>query len=241
MIRLYQFPGVWGLPNASPFCLKVETYLRLAEIPYEIKAVMDPRKAPKGKFPIIEIDGKTIADSEIIIDYLKGKFGDSLDKNLSQEQRVLAHLIDNSFAERIYWIMLYLRWQYEPNWPLVKKTFFAKLPAFPKLFVPNLVRRATVKSLHAQGMGRHTYDEVLEMGYKTLDAITEVLGDKKYFFGEEPSSIDATAFAFLINIVMTPYDDALKAHLTKFKNVESYCDRMWSNFYPELTKPLVKS
>ncbi len=49
MIILYQFPAVWGLPNASPFCMKVETYLRMTEIPYEPKLVMDPRKSPKGK------------------------------------------------------------------------------------------------------------------------------------------------------------------------------------------------
>jgi glutathione S-transferase len=239
MITLYQFPGVWGLTNASPFCLKVETYLRLAEIPYEIKAIMDPRNAPKGKLPFIKIDNKTIADSELIIDFLKAKFGDSLDKNLSREQKALSVLIDDSFTEHLYWIIVYSRWQYEPNWLEVKKTFFAKLSPFAKLFIPNLVRRKTIKTLYAQGIGRHSYDEILEMGYKTLDAIAEILGEKKFFFGDDPSTIDATAFAFLANIVWTPYDDALKTHVNKFKNILVYCDRMWSTFYPELAKPFI--
>ena len=71
MITLYQFSPVWGLPNTSPFCLKVETYLRMTEVPYEIKFVMDPRKSPKGKLPVIKMNGETIPDSELIIDYLK--------------------------------------------------------------------------------------------------------------------------------------------------------------------------
>lgn len=237
MITLYQFPGVWGLPNASPFCLKVETYLRMAEIPYEIRFVMDPRKSPKGKLPFIKIDDKTIPDSELIIDYLKGKFGDSLDRNLDKEQKALSVLLDNTFSERLYWIMLYMRWQDENGWAHLRGPFFEKLPTFAKLFVPNAVRKSMKKALHIQGMGRHSYDEVLQMGYKTLDAIATVLAGKKYFHGNELTSIDATAFGFLANIVWLPYDDALKMHLHKYKNILIFCDKMWSTFYPELAKP----
>jgi hypothetical protein len=35
MIKLYQFPPNLGLPNMSPLCMKVETYLRMAALPYE--------------------------------------------------------------------------------------------------------------------------------------------------------------------------------------------------------------
>ncbi|ARG96975.1 glutathione S-transferase family protein [Legionella micdadei] len=237
MITLYQFPGIWGLPNASPFCLKVETYLRMAEIPFEIRFVRDPRKAPKGKLPFIKIDGKTLADSEMIIDYLKRKFGDFLDRNLNKEQKALTVILDNTFAERLYWIMVYMRWQYEPNWPVVKKAFFDKMPALSKLVIPTVVRKNILKTLYSQGIGRHKYEEILEMGYRTLDAIADLLGEKKYFHGNEPSTIDAIAFPFLANIVWVPYVDALKTHLNKHENVLRFCDRMWSSFYPEFPKP----
>ena len=36
MIKLYQFKPAWGLPNPSPFCMKVETYLRMAGLSYEV-------------------------------------------------------------------------------------------------------------------------------------------------------------------------------------------------------------
>jgi hypothetical protein len=32
-IVLHQFYRSFGLPNASPFCMKLETYLRMAELP----------------------------------------------------------------------------------------------------------------------------------------------------------------------------------------------------------------
>lgn len=237
MIILYQFAPVWGLPNTSPFCLKIETYLRMTEIPYEVKFVMDPRKSPKGKLPVIQLNGEKIPDSELIIDYLKVKFGDVLDKNLNQEQKALSLLLDNLFAERLYWIMLYTRWLDDNAWPYIKRDFFAKLPSIAKYIIPNAVRKQMKKTAYAQGIGRHTLDEVLQMGYKTIDAIAVILGEKKYFHGEELTSIDATAFAFLANIIWLPYNDKLKTYLSNYKNLVTFCEKMWGSFYPEIAKP----
>ncbi|CEK10027.1 glutathione S-transferase family protein [Legionella hackeliae] len=237
MITLYQFPSIWGLPNASPFCLKVETYLRLAEMPYEIRFVRNPAKAPKGKLPFIKIDEKTIPDSELIIDYLINKFGDPLDRNLSKEQKAFSILLDNTFSERLYWIMVYWRWQDEKGWAHVKDAYFAKLPGLARLFIPNAVRKAMRKALYLQGIGRHTAEEVAQMGYKTLDAIAAMLGEKKYFHGNDLTSIDATAFAFLANIAWLPFEDPLKNCLQNHTNLLGFCERIWSNFYPEIPKP----
>ena len=44
-IVFWQLSPCWGLPNASPFCLKLETWLRMAKIPYEAKSVTGPPTA----------------------------------------------------------------------------------------------------------------------------------------------------------------------------------------------------
>lgn len=79
MIRLHQFPPAYGLPNGSPFCMKVENYLRMTGIPYEVVDDFDLAKAPKGKLPYIEDAERVIADSALILDYLKAAYGDPLD------------------------------------------------------------------------------------------------------------------------------------------------------------------
>ena len=56
MLTVYKFGSAWGHPDVSPFVVKLETYLRLAAIPYEAK-VGDPRKAPKKKIPYVVDDG----------------------------------------------------------------------------------------------------------------------------------------------------------------------------------------
>ena len=82
MITLFQIPGGWGEPSASPFCVKLECYLRMAG--HEFKNEMgDPRKAPRGKVPWIDDDGSVICDSQLAIEHLKKKHGDPLDAKLS--------------------------------------------------------------------------------------------------------------------------------------------------------------
>jgi len=83
MIKLYQFKPAWGLPNPSPFCMKVETYLRMAGLSYEVIHGAVPFKAPKKKLPYIEDGTQVVADSGFIFKYLKQTYGDELDENLS--------------------------------------------------------------------------------------------------------------------------------------------------------------
>ena len=235
MITLYQFHRIWGLPNASPFCMKVETYLRMTKLPYDVKFISNPQQAPKGKLPYIQIDGKNYPDSEFIIDELKHRYGDELDKDLTKEQRALAVLIDNVFCERLYWVVVYLRWKTDAGWATIKPAYFGHLPTIPTLFVPAMVRKSMIKALDYQGTGRHGLDEVIHQGCKTIEALTELLGDKPFFFGDKPTSVDATAFAFIANLLMSPVNDSLKQHALKIDTVKAYCDRMWELFYSDFS------
>ena len=120
MITLYQFASTWGIPNLGQFNVKVETYLRMVDLPYEVVATM-PLKAPKGKLPFIEDDGEKIADSHFIVEYLKEKYGDRLDSHLITEQRAIMTAMQRLLEEHLYWIGMYARWQYtDENWQIIK-------------------------------------------------------------------------------------------------------------------------
>lgn len=237
MITLYQFHRIWGLPNSSSFCMKLETYLRMIELPYENKFVSNPQKSPKRKLPHIKMDGCFYSDSELIIDKLKIRFGDVLDKELIAEQHALAVMLDIACSERLYWVSVYMRWQYEKGWEQVKNTMFGRLTRISKLYIPNLFRKFMLKQLNEQGMGRHSFEEVTQLGIKTLDALAVILGSNQYFLGDKPTSIDATTFSFLANIIWAPLCDPVKVHIMKQENIMQYCHRMWDRYYPELPKP----
>lgn len=233
MLKLYQFAPAFGLANASPFCLKLETYLRMAQVPFEIPTVTMAafNRAPKGKMPYIEDKGQVIADSSIVIAYLKANYGDPLDQHLSAEQIAVGTAFQRLMEENLYWAVVYARWIEPAGWALAKPAFFANMPAPFKWFVPTLARRGLVKALHGHGMGRHTREEIYAIGTRDISAVADFLGEKKFLLGDSPSSFDATAYGFLANIIWPPVESPLKDHARKYPQLESYCLRIRERYY----------
>src|SRR5262249_44970200 len=89
-IKLFQFPRQFAIPNVSPFCCKMETWLRIAGISYEVVDTPNPRSAPKGKMPFIEDGGLRLGDSSLIIDHFKKTRGIDPDAHLDVQQRATA-------------------------------------------------------------------------------------------------------------------------------------------------------
>ena len=87
MIKVHKFGPAFGLPDASPFVMKVETYLRLKGLAYETLTA-DVRKAPRKQFPVVDVDGKIIPDSTAIVDHFEAQ-GEKLDAHLDAKQRAV--------------------------------------------------------------------------------------------------------------------------------------------------------
>lgn len=232
MIKLYQFQPAFGLPNASPFCMKVENYLRMASLPYEIAPRANHFRAPKGKLPYIEDGAKVVADSSFIIEYLKSAYGDALDAKLTPFEKAQGVALRRMMEENLYWALAYSRWMEPKGWEATKAEFFKPVPALLRGPISALARRGIAKQMWGHGMGRHSAEEVYHIGRTDITALADFLGDKPYFMGETPTSLDASAYAFLANIIMVPLDSALKEHALQYPNLEAYCRRMWERFYP---------
>ena len=88
-------------PSSSPACLKLETYLRMAKIPYE--NVYGVEMSSKGKCPWIEYKGEKVADSNFCVWYLNDQFDVDLDEHLSPAERGVAHAFRTMLEENTYW------------------------------------------------------------------------------------------------------------------------------------------
>ena len=230
MITVHQFPPAWGLPNASVLH-EGRNLSRMAGLPYQVARGADIRKAPKGKLPVIEDNGKVVPDSGFIVDYLKAAHGDPLDGRLTPAERAVALAVRRLMEEHLYWCVLYSRWGVEEHWAITKAAFFSGLPAPLCWFLPNLVRKTQLKALYRQGIGRHARDEIYALGKADITALADFLADKPFFMGEQPTSLDATAYAFLANILGQPIADPLQAHVRTFANFGRYCERMKARYY----------
>jgi len=233
MIKLHTFGPFFTLPDASPFCLKVDAYMRATGIPFElVPGVQNLRRAPKGKLPFIEDEGKIIGDSAFILNHLKEKHGDPLDAGLTAEQKAVAHVCIKMLDENFYWCIVHSRWIDAEVWPHMRGVFFGDMPVPLRWIVPPLLRRGVAKSLHEQGIGRHTPAEILEIARRDLRAMSDFLGDKPFFFGAQVTTLDVVAFAFLAEIIVPPWKSELNDLARSMANLVGFVQRFQSRFYP---------
>ncbi len=232
MLTLYQFEPAWGLPNASPFCMKLETYCRMTHLDYQVDTSADVlKKAPKGKLPYIEDKGQIIADSNLIIEYLKTTYGDPLDGHLSPAEAAIALAMRRLIEENLYWALVYSRWINEENWPKTKDVYFSELPFPLHLLVPKIARNTVTQSLKGHGMGRHTESEIYQIAALDIQALSDFLHDKPYFMGDQPTTLDASAYSCLANILSDTLISPLRDKAVELGNLVSYCDRMHNTYY----------
>jgi glutathione S-transferase len=234
MIKLFGFGKALGVIDPSPFVVKINVYLRMANIEFEsVNRGNNLQKSPKGKLPFI-IDGdKTIADSEFIIDYLQKNYHVDLDKHLSAEEKSMGYLFGKTLDESLYWCIVYSRWIREETWPEVKQAFFSKMP-FPFKFIIPIIARSGVRStLKKQGFGRHTDDEILEIAKAHFQALSSFLGEKTYFFGDNPSTFDASAYGLLTECIETTINNSFNDTARSYPNLVNYCATMKKRYYPD--------
>lgn len=237
MLEFYQFGPAWGLPDASPFCIKLELWLKMAGIEYRSVIDGDTRKAPKGKIPYIKLDGETLGDSELIIEHLKNKFGDAVDSDLTPAQQAQSHLITRMMHDSLYWVLLHCRWVEDAGWSQVRAALFGGMPKPLQLLVPPLIRRGLIKTVDGQGLGRHSRDERMQFARNDIDALDTLLGDREFFLGDQPHAVDATVQAFLICFIGPPIDNPVKQYLLTKPRLLDYYQRMNARYYPDIPAP----
>lgn len=224
-VTLVLFPKVWGR-NVSPFGLKLETWLTLADIPFETRESIRLDRAPKGKIPYIIDDGHLLGDSTLIIEHLKASRGLDPDAALTERERSEAVAMQCLFEDHLYFLMVWSRWLDDEAWPLVAEAFFRHLPMPARQVAPWVMRRRVASMLHAQGTGRHDAGEIDRLGRNDLASIASYLGDRPFFLGDRLSTLDAVAYGFLANILMLPLDCALKRAADELPNLRSWCEAM---------------
>lgn len=97
-----------------------------------------------------------------------------------------------------------------------------------------MVRRKVRKSLHAHGIGRHSQAEITAVATRAIDAIADFLGAKPYFFGDEPTGVDATMFGFVAGALCPAFETPRRTAAERHENLRRYVGRMTARYYPQL-------
>lgn len=232
MISLYGFGEAFGVPDASPFVLKVDTYMRMAGIEFEYRNhFSNLQRSPKGKLPFIQDGDQRVADSGFILRYLEQTYDVQLDTHLTPVQRAQTTLISQALDGDFYWSVVYSRWVRDDGWAAIKPIFFGGMPFPLRYIVPMIARRGVKAGCFKQGISRHSDAEITAIANATLASLSSLLGDNAFFFGDTPSSVDAIVYAFLAEVILVDFDCPINSAARSYDNLCRYCERIQHTYF----------
>jgi glutathione S-transferase len=213
-ITLYASPAGFGLPDTSPFVIKTEVQLKMAGLAYDRESTIPPQ-APNGKLPFINDHDEVVSDSTLI------------------RTRAESWAIERLLEDHLYFAMVWFRWIDPDNFAKGPAHFADGAPEADRAQLRHDMQARKAGELHAHGLGRHAPQQIAELGKRSIDALSQLLGDKLYLMRESPSGVDATAFGVLAAVLTPFFDTPLRRAAEARPNLAAYVDRMMRRFYPE--------
>ncbi|XP_044148470.1 failed axon connections homolog [Bufo gargarizans] len=221
-----------GVPSLSPFCLKMETYLRMADLPYQ--NYFDGKLSPQGKMPWIEYNHTRVSGTEFIIDFLEEKLGINLNKNLNPHERAVSRAVTKMVEEHFYWTLAYCQWVDNLHETQKMISIPGPLSDLLKWILCHLTKGIVKREMYGQGIGRFSEEEIYRLMEKDMRSLAGLLGDKKYLMGPKFSTLDATVFGHLAQAMWTlPGTRPERLIKGELINLAMYCERIRRKFWPE--------
>ncbi len=224
MITLYTFGPNFGLPDASPFVCKAIVLLEMSGLAYRTDRG-GFSQAPRGKLPFVEDDGVIVTDSTMIRRHLEEKHGIDFDKGLSAADKAVAWAMEKLCEDHLYWILMRERWLDDANFDKGPRNFFNVLPALIRPIAAAKVRREMRRSLHGQGIGRMSSEEVRILAERAAATLSVQLGDKPWMMGAEPTALDAAAWSFVAASLCREFECDSRKAMEARANLVAYRDR----------------
>jgi glutathione S-transferase len=229
MITVYGYVPAWGIPDISPYVTKLVNYMTFTGLDFEHRSqdlsTLD-QDSPHGKLPyIVDSDGTKVGDSNTIIAYLKNKYGDPLDADLTKQELAQALAFNRLIEEHLYWSgVIQPRWREDSGWEPyivqgaeVTPEMRAGLDAF---------RGRIMAEFDGQGMGRRSAEVVYDFFKADIDALSDFLAEKPFFLGAKLHSIDASVYSTLRHVSDQPQQWLGTGYVHTKANLVDYMDRI---------------
>ncbi|RMD85098.1 MAG: glutathione S-transferase family protein [Candidatus Dadabacteria bacterium] len=225
-LTLVTLGSAFGLRNVSPFCLKSEMLLTSLGLAFETRVEPDPRKAPKGKLPFLLAGDKTIADSELITEFLNEITQGRVYAGLSDRDRAVGVALSRLVEDHLYWLFVASRWLDDEWFPNVVTGFFHIAPRPIRPLVARAARRQVRQTLYLQGLGRHTAAEQRGFLERDLEALENVVPDDAFLFAEAPCIYDFTVAGMMAGIYDNRPATWATEVATRYRRLRDYTERV---------------
>jgi len=223
LIVLHQF-------EISPFCDKVRRVLRYKgqafetrEVPTGKAPLVLPKLSRTGKLPCLEHDGRVIADSTDIAEYLEELFPEPPLIPEDPRERALCHVLEDWADESLYFYEMTLRFGLKHNARRFVEHLVAHDPPWMRPALAKAVAPIVRRTSKAQGVGRKSIGQLRTDLARHTSAIEGLLQGQTHLIGDRLTLADIAVAVQLLCIRQTPEgQEALAGH----DRVAAWLDRV---------------
>ncbi len=246
-MELQVWSGDFGLPTWHPGCLALWSYCRFTGAPVTVRATDAPLLSGAwrlgGDLPAFSHPQRLdlpLGDFESLVSHLERECRFSTEAALTPRQRAEGVAFRRMVEERLAPASAFVAWVEPVNHAEITRPWFARRLGFPSAFAhPPRYRRAAAALVEAAARCDPELEPelaeraVASLADDCLGALSQKLGDKQYFFGTQPSALDALAFSHLAPILRVPWPaaGAIVQSVKKYPNLERFVSRILNSYF----------
>lgn len=216
-------------------CLGVRTFLKMCSLPFTRELRINAEEmSPSGSVPFLQAGVFLVAEFDPIVAFV-GLRGFQLSQDLSETEKsdlraycsMVSRILGN--AEK------YLSWMMDTIAVEVTQPRVGAVHPWPLNWMIPMMKKCEVKSqLKSLGWANKSLEEVLNEIKSCCQALSERLEQQKYFFGDQPTELDALVFGHLFSLltIQLPTVD-IAADIKEFVNLTEFCQRIEAKYFKE--------
>uniref|UniRef100_A0A0K0FB06 Metaxin-1 homolog (inferred by orthology to a C. elegans protein) n=1 Tax=Strongyloides venezuelensis TaxID=75913 RepID=A0A0K0FB06_STRVS len=245
-IELFVWPSDFDLLSFDVECLQFLAACKFCALPVTIIHTAESSISPTKSLPNFKITNNGTNEVENITEFpkfveyaRKWAFDLVLDSELTTAQKFEVDAYYSYLKKTIYPAIVHLLWEDESNYTtLTHRWYFSKMSFFSKLYKIKDIREKELGYIEAKNSSS---SDIIKIAMKTIKQLSMKLEDKKYFFGDKPSSLDALIFGYLAPLLKLPLpSDKLQVYLQGYPNLVRFVESILSIYLviPEEQKRL---
>ncbi|XP_076183687.1 metaxin-1 isoform X2 [Ptiloglossa arizonensis] len=236
VLELSVWKGDWSLPSIDVECLQILTYAKFNDVPLKINTSGNPFNSPNGRLPVLRNSSGTLDTITEIIQYFREQnYNTEYVLNRKECAKVLAY--DTMLREKLFPAIQFIWWIDDKNVNESIRPWYSKILPFPlNIYYPIKFERQTramLESLYPAEDNMIVIEtQVYSEAQKCLTLLSTRLGDSEYFFGQQPTILDAIIYSYLAPLLKVPLPNpALQNHLKACTNLVQYVIRISQKYF----------
>ncbi|KAL6259576.1 metaxin-1 [Pogonomyrmex barbatus] len=238
ILQLDVWKGDWGLPSVDIECLQVLAYAKFSGVPLKVNRASSPFSTPNGRLPLLRVGPSTLDTVKDILPFFREKHYNS-DYILSDKQCADVMAYDALLKEKLYPAFQFIWWIDKKNLDELVRPWYCKALSFPfNFYYPGKFERQAHALMHSLYPTEDNIsvieNEVYSEAQKCLTLLSIRLGDKDFFCGQQPSTIDAVVYSYLAPLLKAPLPNPiLQNHLKGCTNLVKYVSRISQRYFED--------